>query len=101
MRPTSLLGQYRYDRPILLTEHGIYTREREEEIIRSNWVLPSMKDHWIKFFYLVRSEEPGVGTLASCFTFQGEEPSAALGNATVTPVFFPSDFVSFPLNNSL
>lgn len=49
----ALLGQYRYDRPILLTEHGIYTREREEEIIRSNWVLPSMKDHWIKFFYML------------------------------------------------
>ncbi len=49
----ALLGQYRYGRPILLTEHGIYTREREEEIIRSNWVLPSMKNHWIKFFYML------------------------------------------------
>lgn len=24
--------------PFLLSEHGIYTREREEDIIRSNWV---------------------------------------------------------------
>lgn len=49
----ALLGQYRYNKPILLSEHGIYTREREEEIIRSNWVLPSMKEHWIKFFYML------------------------------------------------
>ena len=26
--------------PVLLTEHGIYTREREEEIIRAEWVVP-------------------------------------------------------------
>lgn len=48
--------------------------------------------------YSLTGVQPGVGTLASCFTFQGEEPSAALGNATVTPAFFPSDFVSFPLS---
>lgn len=44
-------GSYLHKAPLVLTEHGIYTREREEEIIRSNWVLPSMKDHWIRFFY--------------------------------------------------
>ena len=27
--------------PVLLTEHGIYTREREEEIIRAEWVVPT------------------------------------------------------------
>ena len=26
------------NKPLLLTEHGIYTREREEEIIRAKWV---------------------------------------------------------------
>lgn len=47
--------------------------------------------------YSLTGVQPGMGTLASCFTFQGEEPSGTLGDATVTPVFFPSDFVSFPL----
>ena len=36
--------------PFLLTEHGIYTREREEEIIRSDWVIGSYKQLWINFF---------------------------------------------------
>lgn len=47
------LGSYLYQRPLLLTEHGIYTREREEEIIRAKWVVPSFKKQWIRFFYML------------------------------------------------
>lgn len=36
--------------PFLLSEHGIYTREREEDIIRSNWVAGEFKGLWIDFF---------------------------------------------------
>ena len=38
-------------KPLLLTEHGIYTREREEEIIKANWVKGYFKDLWINYFY--------------------------------------------------
>lgn len=47
------LGNWLYKKPIVLSEHGIYTREREEEIIKSDWVYPQFKDLWIKFFYLL------------------------------------------------
>ena len=47
------LGSYLYKCPLLLTEHGIYTREREEEIIRAKWVIPSFKKQWINFFYML------------------------------------------------
>lgn len=50
------LGSSMNDAPALLTEHGIYTREREEEIIRADWVVPSFKDRWIRFFYLLSEE---------------------------------------------
>lgn len=40
-----------YKQPLLLTEHGIYSREREEEIIKSAWVKPGFKDLWINYFY--------------------------------------------------
>lgn len=40
-----------HKKPVLLTEHGIYTREREEEIIRSDWVSVHFKEMWIKYFY--------------------------------------------------
>ena len=47
------LGAYVYKKPIILTEHGIYTREREEEIIRAGWVQPAFKNQWIRFFYML------------------------------------------------
>ena len=39
-----------YKKPLLLSEHGIYTREREEEIIRADWVKGIYKDLWIQAF---------------------------------------------------
>ena len=35
---------------ILLSEHGIYTREREEELIRATWLDGLFKDIWIEQF---------------------------------------------------
>ena len=40
-----------YNRPLLLTEHGIYSREREEEIIKCSWAKGDFKNLWINFFY--------------------------------------------------
>ncbi|SFG26217.1 GT4 family glycosyltransferase PelF [Oribacterium sp. WCC10] len=47
------LGSYRYHVPYMISEHGIYTREREEEIIRAKWVLPTFKKFWVRFFYML------------------------------------------------
>ena len=49
------MGRYVYHKPLIITEHGIYTREREEEIIRAKWVVPSFKQQWIRFFYMLSS----------------------------------------------
>lgn len=35
---------------LLISEHGIYTREREEEIIKGKWVKGIYKDVWIEQF---------------------------------------------------
>ncbi len=37
--------------PLIVTEHGIYTREREEEIIKTDWAKGIYKDIWISNFY--------------------------------------------------
>lgn len=47
------LGGYVYSVPYMITEHGIYTREREEEILRAKWVVPDCRDLWIRFFYML------------------------------------------------
>jgi glycosyltransferase involved in cell wall biosynthesis len=44
------LAAAKYNKPFVLTEHGIYTREREEEILRSDWVISHFKDYWISMF---------------------------------------------------
>ncbi|MEF2966826.1 GT4 family glycosyltransferase PelF [Paenibacillus sp. M1] len=45
------LAKHLYGSPLILTEHGIYSREREEEIIKADWVKGYFKDLWIKYFY--------------------------------------------------
>lgn len=45
------LGKYKYGSPMILTEHGIYTREREEEIIKADWINGYFKDIWISYFH--------------------------------------------------
>lgn len=45
------IGKIKHNGKFLLTEHGIYTREREEEIIKADWVKGYFKDNWIKYFY--------------------------------------------------
>ncbi len=46
------MAAVRTGKPFVLTEHGIYTREREEEILRTHWVPPHFKDLWINMFYM-------------------------------------------------
>lgn len=44
-------GKVLYNKPMILSEHGIYTREREEEIIKTSWTQGIYKDIWINYFY--------------------------------------------------
>lgn len=50
------LGGSMQHSPVLLTEHGIYTREREEEILQAEWVAPAFRAQWIRLFYLLSAE---------------------------------------------
>lgn len=45
------LAKHKYNKPFVLTEHGIYPREREEELLQADWVTPSLRDTWINMFY--------------------------------------------------
>lgn len=45
------LAKWKYGKRFILTEHGIYTREREEELLRAKWVNPCFKQQWIDLFY--------------------------------------------------
>jgi glycosyltransferase involved in cell wall biosynthesis len=45
------LAKYQHNKPMILTEHGIYTREREEEILTADWVPSYFKEGWTNYFY--------------------------------------------------
>ena len=47
------LAKIKYEKPYYLTEHGIYAREREEDIIKSQWVARDFKKIWIDYFYFL------------------------------------------------
>ncbi len=47
------LAKLKYDKPYYLTEHGVYAREREEDIIKSHWVRDEFKKIWIDYFYFL------------------------------------------------
>ena len=44
------LAKHLYGCGLIVSEHGIYTREREEEILKANWVKGIYKNIWIEQF---------------------------------------------------
>lgn len=44
------MAKHRYGSGLLLSEHGIYTRERQEELIRAGWLREEYKGIWIEQF---------------------------------------------------
>ncbi|WP_214807118.1 GT4 family glycosyltransferase PelF [Exiguobacterium sp. s102] len=42
--------------PYILTEHGIYSREREEELLQATWIPVEYRAHWIRFFHHLSAE---------------------------------------------
>ncbi|PLV55723.1 GT4 family glycosyltransferase PelF [Thermotoga sp. SG1] len=45
-----IVGKFLYNTPLIITEHGIYHREREREIIISKWLPEDYKPMWINLF---------------------------------------------------
>ena len=44
------MGKHFYQGQLIVSEHGIYTREREEELIKADWVQRLYKKIWIQQF---------------------------------------------------
>lgn len=44
------MGKYLYGSSLIISEHGIYTREREEDLVKAKWVQGLYKNVWINQF---------------------------------------------------
>jgi len=51
---------------LLISEHGIYSREREEDIIKANWVQGVYKNIWINYFK----------TMSNCAYYEANQVTA-------------------------
>lgn len=49
------MAKYFYGGRLMISEHGIYTREREEELIMAEWVKGIYQNIWIEQFYKMSS----------------------------------------------
>ncbi|HOO74326.1 MAG TPA: GT4 family glycosyltransferase PelF [Tepiditoga sp.] len=47
---TALMASLRYNKPYIITEHGIYHRERQLDLLRSKWVKDEYRIPWIRLF---------------------------------------------------
>ena len=62
-----------YHKPYMITEHGIYSREREAEIIKSDWAKGDFKGVWIRYFYhLARLSYGAADHLYTLFEHNGQ-----------------------------
>ena len=62
-----------YHKPFMITEHGIYSREREAEIIKSDWAKTDFKSIWIRYFYnLARLSYEQADHVYTLFEHNGE-----------------------------
>lgn len=56
------------NKPVVISEHGIYAREREEDILQLDWIPAIFKDIWIDFFhYLAKSAYDHSAIITSLF----------------------------------
>ncbi|WP_290784591.1 GT4 family glycosyltransferase PelF [Exiguobacterium sp. UBA6309] len=59
--------------PFVLTEHGIYSREREEELVQAMWIPQEYRMHWVQFFHhLSREAYEGADNIITLFDRNGE-----------------------------
>lgn len=52
---TAIMNGIRNNIPVVLTEHGIYHRERQLEVLKSDWIKDEYRTAWIKLFNTISS----------------------------------------------
>ncbi len=73
------LGSYLYHVPYMITEHGMYTREREEEILRAKWVVPDCRSLLIRFFYMLSEAAYSRAGMVTCLFERAKKIQIELG----------------------
>ena len=73
------MAKHFYGSRLLISEHGIYTREREEELIKAKWVEGIYKNIWIDQFRKMSKLAYNEGTLITSLFEHARELQIELG----------------------
>ncbi len=73
------LAKHLYGCGLIVSEHGIYTREREEELIKATWVQNTYKNIWIDQFYRMSQVAYDRADLVTCLYGHAKELQIELG----------------------
>ena len=73
------MAQYFHKSSLMISEHGIYTREREEELIRATWVEGKYKNIWIEQFKKMSSLAYERADVVTCLYHHAKELQIDLG----------------------
>lgn len=83
------IAQHKYGKGLVVSEHGIYTREREEEIIKASWVAGIYKNIWIDQFRKMSRVAYERADKVTCLYSHAKELQMELGcpenRITITP----------------
>jgi glycosyltransferase involved in cell wall biosynthesis len=73
------MGKIRHGGRLMISEHGIYTREREEEIIKAKWVANIYKNLWIEQFRKMSRLAYAQADIVTCLYAHARELQVELG----------------------
>lgn len=96
------MAQYKNNKPFILTEHGIYPREREEELLACTWLDENLKKTWISFFYNISSAAYEKATYITSLFEGAKNTQKILGAAPKKCIVIPNgihyeQYVNMPL----
>ena len=74
------MGKHMYPKSkLMISEHGIYTREREEELIKATWVKGVYKNIWIQQFHKLSFYAYQNADIVTCLFQAAKELQVELG----------------------
>ncbi len=79
-----------YNCGLIISEHGIYTREREEELLKANWVAGVYKNIWIEQFRKMSQVAYERADVVTCLFGHAKSLQIGLGCAEEKIVITPN-----------
>jgi len=73
------MANYQYGCGLIVSEHGIYTREREEELLKATWVAGIYKNIWIEQFRKMSKLAYDRADIVTCLYGQAKRLQIGLG----------------------